>query len=415
MRRLAFIAALAIACGPQAAGPSASPAASPSPSLTPSQSASPSPTAPLVLRDLSVVAAGEVRDHVLVATFEDAGQPDGSGASRIWDVPLDGSPARSIVAYTRGARAVTGYFPFDLSRQLAPDGRRLVLADPSDIAGRGLVVIDLVAGTTRVIPLPEMSDQPSWSPDGTRIAYRGFTLQGPLPRESGLWVVDASGGAPRRVWTNTGSDRSVATVVYGWTEDGAGLAVSESYADLGVVDIATGALKRFSAPVHGIAWRAKRPSVVMTLDQDVPLPSPTGPRGAPGNVGRPGRVDVRDTTLAAPRTVFEHPDRGSLLWDPRWSPASDDVLMRWVCGAGAGGPPQLVVVNAVTRAVRDLPIEGCAYATAWSGDGTRVLYSDISSVRVMKADGSGVREIFRPARQSGSTPSVGAIFAFAPH
>jgi hypothetical protein len=235
-------------------------------------------------------------------------------------------------------------------------------------------------------------------------------------KESGLWVVGASGGVPRQVWVSDVAAGTGATQVYAWTEDGTGIAVARSSTDVSIIDVTSGAVKRISGPaqVHGIAFRAKRPSVVIAEDQDVPLPSPTGPRGAPGNVGRPGEVAVRDTWQASSRIVYQHDNVGTLLWEPQWNPASDEVLLRWVCGAGAAGRFELVIVNAVTRAVRALATQECVYSSSWSGDGTRVLYSDLSAVRVMKADGSGDRELFRPPPPSRGMTYVGELFAFAP-
>jgi Tol biopolymer transport system component len=412
MRWRPFLCALAVLLSCSA--PAASPSATPTAIVAPSESATASPTAAIVLRDLSVVWAGEPRgDHALVLVFENDGGPYGGGSNQVWDVPLDGTAPRSVVAYTRAERPLSGYFGADLSRQLSPDGRQLVLSDPVDVAGRGLVVIDLVTGAKRVIPTPDVADQVSWSPDGQRIAYRGFALQGPLQKESGLWVVRASGGAPQQFWPSGRAAGTGATMIWGWTEDGAGIAITQDSSDVSVVDVASGSLKRISGPVHGIAWRAKRPSVVIGEDQDVPLPSPTGPRGAPGNVGRPGQVVLRDTTFAAPQIVYRHDDVGTLLWGPRWNPKTDEVLFYWVCGAGAAGRFEFVLVNAVTRAVRTLATPSCVYSTAWSGDGSQILYSDIFSVRAMKANGTSDRELFRPSRgQSGVQPSIGGIVAF---
>jgi hypothetical protein len=411
LRSLVYTLAVLLSCSAPAAAPSATPTATAAASESPTAS----PTAAIVLRDLSVVAAGEPRgDHALVLVFEDDGGLYGGGSNHVWDVPLDGTAPRSIVAYTRAERPLTGYFGLDLSRQLSPDGRQLVLSDPVDVAGRGLVVIDLVTAAKRVIPTPDVADQVSWSPDGQRIAYRGFALQGPLQKESGLWLVNASGGAPQQLWASGRAAGTGATMIWGWTEDGAGIAITQNNTDVSVVDIASGSLKRVSGPVHGIAWRAKRPSVVIAEDQDVPLPSPTGPRGAPGNVGRPGEVVLRDTTLAPPQIVYRHDDVGTLLWGPRWNPKTDEVLFFWVCGAGAAGRFEFVLVNPVTRAVRTFATPGCVYSTAWSGDGSQILYSDLSAVRVMKANGTSDRELFRPIRgQSGVQPSVGGIVAFA--
>lgn len=414
MRRAICALVILLSCSAPASSPSATPRAAPS--TTPSDGPSATPTAAIVLRDLSVVAAGGVGgDHALVLVLEDDGGPYGGGSNHVWDVPLDGTTPRSLVAYTRAERPLSGYFGIDLPRQLSPDGRQLVLTDAVDVAGRGLVVIDLVSGTTRVIATPDVADETSWSPDGQRIAYRGYALQGPLQKESGLWVVSASGGTPRQMWASARAAGSGATMVYGWTEDGAGIAVTQDGSDLSVIDVASGSVTRLSGPVHGISWRAKRPSVVLAEDQDVPLPSPTGPRGAPGNVGRPGEVLIRDTTFAAPQLIYRHDNVGTLLWEPRWSPTSDEVLFHWVCGAGAAGRFELVIANVITRAVRTLATQGCVYAANWNGDGTRVLYSDLRSVRVMKADGTSDRELFRPgpAASGAQPPVVGGIVAFA--
>jgi hypothetical protein len=189
--------------------------------------------------------------------------------------------------------------------------------------------------------------------------------------------------------------------------------MTHDFGDVSVVDVASSSVKRLSGPVHGIAWRTNRPSVVVAEDQDVPVPSPTGPRGAPGNVGRPGEVAIRDTTLAAPQIVYRHDDVGTLLWEPHWNPKSDEVLFHWVCGAGTTQRAEMVIVNGVTRAVRTVATPGCLYSATWSGDGSRILYSDLRSLRVMNADGSNDHGLFTPSRSgSGVQPVVAGIVAF---
>ena len=413
MRVLVLTLAVVLGC---------SPAARPSQSATPTttatggaESTQPSPAASVLPRDLSVVPAGDVRgDHALVGVFVDSGS-NGGAANGVWDVPLDGGTPRSLVAYTRAERPLAGAFPFDIAKQLSPDGRNLVLSDAADVAGRGLAVVDLVAGTTRAIGTPDAADEPVWSLDGRRIAYRGYALQGPLQKESGLWVVDAAGGVPRQVWTSDRPAGSGATFIYGWTEDGSGLAVTRNYQDVEVFDIASGAFKQLSGPINGLAIRERRPSVVIARNQDVPLPSPTGPRGAPGNVGRPGEVEVRAAALGPGAIVYRHADLGTLLWSPRWSPTTNEVLFHWLCGAGASCRQELVVIDALTQAPRVLPTASAIYAISWSVDGTRILYSDINSVRVMSTDGAGEHELFRPVRTpTGQQPRISGIAAFMP-
>ena len=154
---------------------------------------SPSPSATVAtspFRDLRVTPSGEVHgDHALLVQISSSSSGASSGVV-IWDVPLDGSPARQLVAYTRGPQIFAEYDVMALSRQLSPDGRRLVLSDPLDADG-GLIIVDLIAGAARRIPLVAggglvgASGWPAWSPEGRRIAYRGAIASGVLRTTAG--------------------------------------------------------------------------------------------------------------------------------------------------------------------------------------------------------------------------------------
>src|SRR5438552_1422927 len=416
--RLLLTCALALSCtaSPSVAAPSASPTASAA--RTPSATPSPS------FGDLTIAAAGDIRgDHALVLQVLDSQTSGGISQARIppqpriWDVPLDGSPPRLLVGYTQAPQVFTDYDSFDLARQLSPDGQRLVLTDAADIAGTGLLVIDLVTGTARKIDIASGASQPAWSPDGKQIAYRGFAVAGPLQKGTGLWTVSASGGPPRLVWAGDGSAAGGPGWVHGWTADGTGIAISPNFSEVGVVDVLTGKLTRIPGTSHGIAWRTKRPSVAILLDDEVSTPTPSGARGAPGSIAHPGRLEVRDATFSAGRIAARYgADVGTLLWGPRWNPTSDEVLMFWVCGAGATERDELVIVDAVSSARRALPTPGCVRSVAWNADGTTILYSLFESVRVRNVDGSNDRELFRPALPPGTSQQhVGAVTAFGPH
>jgi len=391
---------------------------SPSPTTTATSvtAASEAPSATAKPLDIAIVPAGPITgDHALVIQYSQ--QPGGEVTSvRYWDVPLDGTTPRQLVAYNQGQRILTSD-EFEPWMQLSPDGRQLALTDPVDMAGTGVLIVDLIAGTTRLIRTETSAGNARWSPDGQRIAYRGFTVAGPLQKEAGIWIVPANGGAAEQVWTGDGSAGGIRTTIYGWTEDGASVAFSKDFTDVSAVDVHTKAVTRISGPVHGITWRAKRPSVALVADNEAAVvPSPSAPRGAPGNVGRPGRLEVRDTTMAAPRTVYGYPEVGTLLWDPRWSPTSNEVLAHWACGAGATERDELVVVDAVTGVRRSLPVGGCVNSATWNRDGSKILYSGLeAAVRVRNADGSNDRELFRPALPPGAfQQQVGAVTAFAP-
>jgi dipeptidyl aminopeptidase/acylaminoacyl peptidase len=403
--------ALLLSCTPVTAPP---PATVSSATATVTQ-APPTPTRRPT--DLTIVAAGALSgDHALV--LEQSQQSGGTAtAMRFWDVPLDGGAPKQLLSYNQGERSLTEWDRFDFALRLSPDGRQLALADPVDTAGTGILVVDLVAGTTRLIRTDGGADQPAWSPDGTRIAYRGFVVTGPLTKESGIWVVDAAGGASRQVWASSRAAGGGATTINGWTENGATIAFSQDGVGVDGVDLVTGQVTPIVGAAHGVAWRAKRPSVVTVVDDPLAAPSPSGPRGAPSSIGQPGHVEVRETTFASSRVVYRHGDVGTLLWDPRWNPKTDEILFRWVCGAGARERDELVIVDAVRGSSRVLPTAGCVYAAAWSGDGTKILYAAaLDALRVRNADGSGDRELFRPSLlpPGAFQHVVTGVIAFAP-
>jgi WD40-like Beta Propeller Repeat len=414
MRRLSIVIALLLSCtATPVTVPSPSPTATASPIQLPSATASPSPRP-----DLTIVPAGEIRgDHALVLQVSQ--QPGGvTGAMRFWDVPLDGTAPKQLLSYNQGEKLLTQGDTFDFSRQLSPDGRQLVLADPVDMAGTGLLVVDLIAGTTRLIRTTGGADRPAWSPDGRRIAYRGFTVAGPLQKETGIWVVSAAGGTPQQVVAGALSGGG-ATWVYGWTEDGAGLAIGTGGAgvsDVSVVDVATGTLTRIGGAAHGVAIRAKRPSVAIVFEDQPSAAPPTGIAGAPSSAARVGHLEVRDTTFAAPRTVARYGVEGTMLWDPRWNPSSNEILMFWICGEGVQERDELVVVDGVTGARRALATSTCVRSASWNADGTKILYTgDLETARLRNADGSNDHVLFRPAMPPGAfQQAVIAVIAFVP-
>lgn len=404
VRRLGIALAALLSCtAPVTTG-------SPPPSAI--QTTGPSATAPAsrspaaAFSDLAVSAAGDVRaEHALVLSLISSSTAGVPSQARIWDVPLDGSTPRQLVAYTRGPQIFTDYDYFGFPRQLSPDGRQLVLSDPTDIVGSGLIVVDLIAGLARKIAISGGSDQPAWSPDGQRIAYRGFAIAGPFQKESGIWVVPAAGGTPQQVTTSDVAAGAGATSVYGWTHDGTGLVFSLGSANASVVEIATGKITRLGA-VQGIAWRAKRPSVALVFDEQEQRP----------NAPFVGRVEVRDTTLSPPKTVARYgPSEGTFFIAAAWHPRSDELLLLYACGQGVNCRNEIVIVDGVAATRRVLPTAVEPRSAAWSADGARITYGDLPAIRVMNADGSNDRELFRPATPAGaSLHFVTAMTAFAP-
>lgn len=381
---------------------------SPSPSSSAvAQSGNPPTSSPSPTRefsDLKAVAAGDIRgDHVLVLQVS---SPSGGFPNResIWDVPLDGGTPRQLVAYTRAGGIYGDYDVVSLPRQLSSDGHRVVLSDPLDAAGRGLIVVDLIAGTARMIALDGIVNQPAWSPDGARIAYRHATLTAVLPQDDGVWTVGASGGDARQV---VRSAPSGATTVYGWTEDGSAVIFAPSTDKLSVVDIATGAVAQIGGPTNGnspVAARMKRPSIAIVFNDE----QPGGPLV--------GHVEVRDTATSAGRVVTRYgPTEGTFLAEPRWRPGADEVLLFYPTGQGVAERDEVVIVDVLTGRRRTIAIPGSARSAEWSADGRRIIYGTLREVRVTNADGSSDRALFQPVPSSSGEEALALnIAAFSP-
>ncbi len=343
-------------------------------------------------------------DHALVLQVNSSSIAGVASKVIIWDVPLDGSTPRQLVTYTRGPQLFTDFEILALSRQLSSDGRHLALSDPVDVTGNGLVVVDLVAGSTQRIALEGIANQPRWSPNGESIAYRGAILGSPLSKDTGVWVVSASGGAARQVATSDIAAGSGATMLYGWTDTRNVLYLQHG---LRLVDTSTGSVTTMSGALTGvtIAAREKRPSLALVFDDDAVQ-------------SRSGHVEVRDAMSDAGRVVARYgQSEGTFLNEPRWRPGeSDEILLFYAFGQGVAERDELVIVDGVSGTRRTLPTASYVRSAAWTADGRQIMYASLTELRVRNADGSNDRVVFRPVPASGSDSAfIIGVAAFAPH
>lgn len=106
------------------------------------------------------------------------------------------SPVRVSPGPPPATRQITTSAGFDFSASFAPDGQRIAYS--SDRSGRFEIYIRPLEGGGRESQITDdngQNIQPAWSPDGKWIAYHS-ALKG------GIWVVSATGGAPRQIVQN---------------------------------------------------------------------------------------------------------------------------------------------------------------------------------------------------------------------
>jgi hypothetical protein len=144
-------------------------------------------------------------------------------ALALWDFPTNGSRPHPLTGFRRD-RLVLPY-------SFAPDGT--LLAEVATRGGSMIGTVDRHGGSPHtVIPDPRKVGEPTFSPDGSQIAYfqeklgKANDLEEPRIRESDLMVVPATGGTPRLVirvaggarwpaWDPSGSRLSFTTLDHG--------------------------------------------------------------------------------------------------------------------------------------------------------------------------------------------------------
>jgi Lysyl oxidase/WD40-like Beta Propeller Repeat len=168
----------------------------------------------------------------------------------------------------------------------APDGRRLVVE-----RGGALLVVRADGSAERQLAVGR---EPAWSPNGRTIAFA----------EDDLFVVDAGGGAPRRLTTLAGPESAPA-----WSADGRRIAFVAAEAgptDLYVLDVRSRAVLRLTndpASESSPAWTTDGRSITFV-----------GDRSGTGSLWRIPAAGGEAVALGGPEQL----DRAR--WRPRVSP-----------------------------------------------------------------------------------------------
>jgi Tol biopolymer transport system component len=248
------------------------------------------------------------------------------------------------------------------------------------------------------------SDQaPVWSPDGTRMAFRGYH-----GGQNSIEVMDAGGGNPTTLWTS-GTSRDVMCAEHddlAWSPDGQTVAFAAHMDCPGQPDL-------FVVPADGSAQarRLLAPGMYGLFPRFAPdgrrisflSAEAGGPLGL--YVAEVGSAGAGAGGVQARRVG---PDLGDALWDqhpspPHWSPDGTELAV--VVGPVFGGTGEIVVVKADGSGQRVLATDQ-AFNPTWSPDGKRIAFHRIVDpseywqerpctmrVWVMNADGSDQRRL----------------------
>ena len=221
---------------------------------------------------------------------------------------------------------------------ISPDETKML--KPNCCAGGELIVIDIASGHGTLLVDGDIADA-DWSPDGKQIAY-SYNLGG----SHGLLVIDAQGGAPRRL-TN------IAGWGVDWAPSGPYIAFTSAGNDgLSVANAETGEVAEVATGQPSFEW---------------------SPDGSMLAYAGDGPLNVYDPVTQESRTIAPGPAWGRLAWSPDGSKIALPYGERIAYGGSQPGDIPLTYIVAVDAATS--PVElGPAIRPQWSPDSTEITF-----------------------------------------
>jgi len=285
----------------------------------------------------------------------------------------DGTGLTRLVA--RHARGQTG----GVQMAWSPDGQKLAFTDYRRDDSVGLYVMEADGGAPLDIsPSLQVADSPTWSPDGTQLAFGGCCDAG-----YEIYVIGADGSGLRRI-TDERDNGVDGGHMPAWSPDGTRIACVVTRYDAGSQTETSGILVMGADGSH--------PEFVTHSSEidESPIWSPDGTKIAFLRKTADGYVQA---FVASAAGALTEPTRLSSVHAtslPNWAPDSQEVLFsaqRGIYAVSIIGPEEEVLLE-----------DAYARGAVWSPDGSWIAFvrddvgSGLVAIWLMRPDGTGQTE-----------------------